>query len=181
MRNSVKLVFILALVVAMVFAFAACGGEGGGDTDNGSVKGDIINAGNVSALCPSGWINAPQYDILAEDKNTIYPNMLYFYKSNESVENYASYPFVCIILDSINGVFEEVKGGYDNVIDLDPIEINGATWTGFIGDRWVGETSALLLSSDQRCWVEVDLTDHDGTALTLEDADVLAILESVTY
>ena len=183
MRNSFKLVLILALMVAMVFAFAACGE--GGSSDNGGasgdVKGDVIDAGNVSAICPSGWMNVPVNDLWSDDPEATDPDALRFYKGAKSDMDLFSTPSVGITYYDENTTLLDVKDWYDNVVDLDPIEINGVTWTGFTGEFLEGYPSATLTSDDGRCQVTVDLHDYDGKVLTLDDAEVLAILGSITY
>lgn len=110
MKKIIKGVSVLAAVFALGLSLVACnngngGGNGGGDNggEAASVKGEVVDTGKFSALCPEGFLNIPQSDVFGEpDEDGNYPlneEMVQFSYGAEDVFDAISKPSVTISLE----------------------------------------------------------------------------------
>jgi len=67
------LVFMLVIVMSLTL-FVGCGGDNSGDNNDGTIKGEIYDAGNVSAFVPEGWKAFPVMDVFAEEEDATDPD-----------------------------------------------------------------------------------------------------------
>ncbi len=179
-----KKLFTLIMALLIALSFAACGNSGNGGqpaAEPAEVKGETYDAGNVSALVPEGWKAFGIADIWAEEEGALDPNSVQIAKgATEDYELYSKPSVLINYYDAETDMMVIDKELYDEGKDLEPQEIGGRTWNGFTAKSldtpmtvlWTGEAG-----SDQfqvTVWTDMG----DGT-ITLEDADVQAIIASV--
>ena len=87
--------FMMAMVLCMSM-LAACGGSEGEAAD-GEIKGDVFDAGNVSALVPKGWKAFPVTDAWAEEEGAMDPNQVSICKDGDSEWDLFSKPYISVI------------------------------------------------------------------------------------
>lgn len=183
-----KKLIALLLVVLMVLSLVACGGEDkpeGGKTDEGGnavaeVKGEVYDTGIFKTLIPEGWKAFPVSDMFSEEENATDPEKLQIIKGGETEWDLFSKPYVAINIFPNNSLLTPSKDWYDNAADLEPLAIGGYTWNGFTAES-AGVPMAMLWTEDAKgndIQVTVMLKTTDGE-VTLEDADVRAIIESI--
>lgn len=172
----------MALVMSMVM-LVGCGGGGGAEAGGGDagVKGEVYDAGNVSVFVPEGWLAIPVDDMWAED-GAKDPDQLQLCKGAESEWDILTCPMVQVVyFGPDTDMMKPSSQWYDDPADLEPITAGETTWEGFTATSldkpmailWHGEAGA-----DQyqvTLWLEAD----EGS-ISVEDADVLAILEGIT-
>ena len=174
---------MIAFMMAMVLCLsmlAACGGSEGEAAD-GEIKGDVFDAGNVSALVPKGWKAFPVTDAWAEEEGAMDPNQVSICKDGDSEWDLFSKPYISVIY---YGADEELyppdSSWYDNPVDIEDIKLSNLTWEGYTADSF-GVPMAILWADDgagNEYQANIVLKTDEGE-ISLDDADVLAILESV--
>ncbi|MCL2815732.1 MAG: hypothetical protein FWD23_14135 [Oscillospiraceae bacterium] len=178
------LAFILAAVMfAGLFALAACDGEkkdssGGG----GDITGETHDTGTFSVLVPKGWEVSPFYK-----DGEVEPNTLAVHKGTAMDYMLLAVPMIQFYFFPEGDRFGSNidKAMYDSPADIEPVKIGEYTWTGF---TYMGTKSGtafdvpcVLIWTDAGAhkiqaavWLELG-----ETKITLEDADVQAILSSL--
>ena len=149
-------------------------------TDDGKINGETYDAGNVSALVPNGWKAFPVPDVFAEEPNTINPSALRICKGGETELDIFSKPYV-----QINYYGEDTtlvtpsKGFYNNAVDITPITYGELIWNGFTADS-MGYPVAILWAENGDIQYQLSFClGSSGATISLDDADVQAIIESV--
>lgn len=180
-----KKILVLMLVFVMSLTlFVGCGEdskkENDNNGDNGKINGETYDAGNVSAFVPEGWKAFPVPDVFADEPNTMDPNALRICKGGKTDADIFTKPYV-----QINYYGEDTtlaipsKDFYDNAVDLAPVTYGDLTWNGFTADS-MGTPIAILWAENGD--IQYQLSFFLGTSeetISLEDADVKAIIESV--
>ena len=175
-----KKILVLMLVIIMSLTlFVGCGDDSG-NNGGGTIEGETYNAGNVSALVPEGWKAFPVPDVFADEPNTMDPNALRICKGGETDMDIFTKPYV-----QINYYGEDTtlavpsKDFYDNAVDLAPITCGNLTWNGFTADS-MGTPIAILWAENGDIQYQLSFfLGASGGTISLEDADVKAIIESV--
>ncbi|HZK43064.1 MAG TPA: hypothetical protein VFC73_02135 [Syntrophomonadaceae bacterium] len=171
-----RIVVILVVLMVSILALSGCGQK--------EIKGEIIDAGEVSALCPEGWVNVPVEDFVRtqQEGETVFdPTRLQFDKISKSQENefltlgawIYYYPKETNTEDLFVNSFSLKSEAWG------PKEIGGRTWEGFVGLD-LGERNATIWTEDDdaKFYVRVVLEVGKET-ISLEDADMQAILASI--
>lgn len=177
---------VLAMGLAVVMSFAVLAGCGG--TENGAsgesadvVKGEVYDAGNVSVLVPEGWMAIPVDDIWSEDEEATDPDQIQVCKDAESDIDILLKPYVHVVYyDESTDMMQPSSDWYDDVEELEPITAGDKTWEGFkassiglpFATLWTGEAGGDQFQAT--IWLETD-----ELSISLDDADVMAILESI--
>lgn len=183
------LAVIMAITVCAAF-LAGCGSKdpsNGNDSDQSTeqttteIKGETYDAGSVSALVPEGWKAFPVVDAFSDEENATVPDKLNVCKGGETDLDLFSHPYIQITyFDPGTDMMNLSSSWYDDPVELDPITTGDKTWNGFsaasLGSKltvlWTGE-----IGGDQ---FQVTLwTETDNGTISLEDADVQAILSSI--
>lgn len=171
-----RIAIALAILMVCILALSGCGQK--------EIKGEIIDAGQVSALCPEGWVNVPVEDFVStqqEGESILDPTRLQFDKISKSQENEFLTLGVWIYYYPKETNTENL---FVNSFSLKseawgPKEIDGRTWEGFVGLD-LGERNATIWTEDDNAkfYVRVVL-EVDKEKVSLDDADVQAILASI--
>lgn len=181
---------MIAFIVAMILCMsmlAACGGSNkdaasnDGEAAQEEIKGEVFDAGNVSALVPKGWAAFPVSDIWSDEEGAMDPDQVNICKGGESDWDLLSKPYIAIIYyGEDEELFAPDSSWYDNPTDIDDIKLSNLTWKGFTADS-LGVPMAILWADDgagNEYQANIVLKTDDSE-ISLEDSDVLAILESV--
>lgn len=186
-----KMNMFLFTVVLLTAILAGCsGGSSGGSsgsssggssaTDPANITGETFDGGNVSALVPDGWMGFHGTDYFDEYEEGYNPNVIQICKGAESEWDQLSTPYVMIsYYGPDNPMFEPSKDFYEEGADLEPVTLGDYTWKGFtaksldtpIAILWTGEEG-----SDQ---LQLTICLENGSKISLEDADVQAIIASI--
>lgn len=176
MKKNIVSILVAVLLTAIL---AGCSG-GSSATDPADIRGETFDGGNVSALVPDGWMGFHGVDFLDEYEEGYDPNVIQIYKGAKSELDQFSTPYVMIsYYGPDNPTFEPSKDFYEEGADLEPVTLGDYTWKGFtaksldtpIAILWTGEEG-----SDQ---IQVMICLENGDKISLEDADVQAILASI--
>lgn len=119
-------------------------------------------------------------DLFDEYEEGYDPNVIQIYKGAKSEWDQFSTPYVMIsYYGPDNPMFEPSKDFYEEGADLEPVTLGDYTWKGFtaksldtpIAILWTGEEG-----SDQ---LQLTICLENGSKISLEDADVQAIIASI--
>jgi len=190
-----KKLLCLLLALCMIVAFAACGGGGdnasnnaqettnnsdGGNGGAAEVTGEVFDAGEVKALVPAGWKAFPVEDFWSDEEGVMDPTVIRIIKGGESDMDLFTHPYIQInYYGPDTTLWEPDMEFYDNGVELEPLTTGSHTWQGFTAES-IGTPIAMLWTEEGDIQYQVSVT-LEGSAgkITLEDADVLAILESI--
>ncbi len=148
--------------------------------DTGDVGGELYDAGNVTVLIPDGWKAFPETDVFAEEEGTMNPNVLNVSKGGKTEADLFTKPYV-----RINYFGPDILMGkpdaswYEDVKDIDPFTTGEHEWYGFTCDS-MGTALAIVWCEEGDLQYQASITLGSGKeAISVEDADVRAILASV--
>ncbi len=168
----IKKILPIALCLIFAFSLVACdkGGSGndGGDT---TVKGETIDTGKFSAICPEGWVNSPVKDLFS-DEDVISDTQLQFFKADK-LEDSTMFTAdqVNIYYYDANTIYIDARDFYDNTEDFS-IEVDGLTWSGYTGESF-GYPILVLTNPTETFQVVFTFTAGDMDA---NSPDVKAIV-----
>lgn len=166
---------LLPIILCLVFTFSLVACDKGGSGDGG-VKGEIIDTGKISAICPEGWSNSPVTDLFS-DNDEIDDTRLQFYRTDdiEDLTKLFSADSVNIYYYDEDTIYMDSKDFYDNVEDTS-IQVNGETWEGYTGES-LGVPIATFNNADTTIVVTFAFTSGE---IDVTSDVVTAILESIT-
>lgn len=151
------------------------------DIDITAVKGERITTGNVSALCPDGWKSYPVWDLWAEKENTPDKNILKFNKFAKTEDDQHVTPSIEIRYYGLNSSFiEPGKDRFDDAEDIGPTKIGNRIWKGITGLSWDTKQALIWTEDGDDEFLIAILLEYDGKSISLQDADVQAIIASIT-
>ena len=185
-----KKLFALLLVLAMLLCLVACGDEseslpkdgtsGSEENNDPVVSAETYDTGSFSVLVPAGWKAIPVTDIWAEEEGVLDPTALNICKGGETDWDLFSKPYVRIDYygeDTTMG--KPDKEWYDDGVDLEPFTTGSYEWTGFSATT-LGIPIIVLWTEDGVHQYQITVyTDQDEGKISITDADVQAILESI--
>ncbi len=187
MKNKVlrSLILIGACVVAS--SFAGCSKDEeivNATTEIGDIKGESVDAGVVSALCPDGWMSVSVLDADASQPDTYADNQLCFIKGGSSKNDYQTNAYIDIVYyDADQEIMQiEPKEWYDDVETLSSFTTGSYTWSGYSA-KSLGVPFVYVYAKDDTYTIEAWLyprSDSENSA-SITDTDVLAILQSISF
>lgn len=183
-----KKILALLLVLTLCFSlFVACG-EGGSDKKNDDregtkeeePKGETYSTGAFDVYIPEGWKAFEVYDVFAEEADTVDPNALQIIKGGESSLDVFSKPYIDIrYYGPDTEGYAPYKDLYEDVEDIDPLELDNFTFTGFDCVSF-DYPMTILWADDGVNQVQVTVyTDQADGDIMITDEDVLMIIESI--
>ena len=172
---------ILSILAAVLLTVTLAGCSGGpAVTDPADITGETFGDGNISALVPDGQMGFHGTDYFEEYEEGYDPNVIQIAKGAKSEWDLLSTPYVMIsYFGPDNPMMGPMKELYEESADIEPVTIGDYTWSGFTGKSidtpiailWTGEEG-----SDQ---IQVMICLENGDKISLEDADVQAIIASI--
>lgn len=144
------------------------------------VSGERVSSGNVSALLPDGWKVYPVWDLWAEKENTPDKDKLKFNKFAKSEDDQHVTPGLEIRYYGMNSTFiEPGKDRFDEAKDWGPVDIGGRIWKGITGISWESPQALIWTKDGDDEFLVAILLEYGGKKISLQDADVRAILASI--
>lgn len=174
---------IAAAVLLIMLLAAGCGREKEELVDEYvyrySSVGEIVDKGEIKAVCPKGWTNVDAYDYtVSVDEPADY--IVEFVKGGASVAD--NKPFIRVVRHLTGDAWSvPKKDQFSDVSDVTPITAGTRTWKGFSGSVngqrfvWLSTTSSDGYALEAQLW-----THPEGeVSADINDTDVFKILESV--
>lgn len=150
--------------------------------NSSSGTGDVYDAGKVSAIVPDGWKAFGMTDLYADDATTMDETKIRIAKGAETEMDLYSKPFIEIdyYTPDIDMMTPE-KDFYDNAKDIKAVKIGDRTWNGITGTSLDAPLTVLWTGKAGADQFQVTLwTEMDGSKISLDDADVQSIIESIS-
>ena len=179
---------ILVLVIAIVMCvavFAACGTEapaGEAPAENEAVALEMFDAGNITINVPGGWNAFPVADIFAEEEGATDPGAVMVIKDGTSELDAFTNPYLQVNYYNANEtvMMTPDPSWYDEVEDLEPMEIGGRTWNGFTAVSLDYPIATLWCVEGDDQFQVLIWTEVEGKTISVDDADVQAIIASIS-
>ena len=192
-----KLSYVL-LALALLLSLAACGGKTETPAETGqpsqtsspeaatkpaadaSTKGEFYDTDNFKVLVPDGWKAFPQHDVFNDDPNVMNPNIIQICKGATSDFDLFSKPLITINYAGKNTLLSAPsKGFYDNVEDMNDVTTGDHTWSAFKCES-MGQKMIILFEDQGVIQFQASVGyETSGGSISLDDADVQAILSSI--
>lgn len=179
MKNNLKKVVALLLAFVLCTAMlTACGGkkEDAPKTPE-EVKGTTFDAGEFSVLVPDGWLAFPVSDMFDDYEGEYDPTAVQICKGAESEFDLFTHPYLQINYYPDNTMTVS-KDWYDNVEDIEPMELGSYTWNGFTCTSLDYKTAVLYTEGDVQIQITCTLENGDYK-FSIDDVDVQALLASI--
>lgn len=181
----IKKIVSILLVLVSVLSFAACDGKdnnGGNQTETpGQIKGEVYNTGNFSVLVPEEWKVFTVSDMFSDEEDAVDPDALQISKDAEDEWDLFFKPYIRIdYYGPDTSMVEPSKDWYDNVTDLAPVKTGDYTWTGFTCTSMDYPATILWTEKGGHQFQVIIWNGEDDGSISHEDADVQAILASIT-
>ena len=195
-----KLTYIL-LSLTMLASLAACGSKSNTPTADTqpaaassaeatspektndaapSTTGEFYDTGNFKVLVPGGWKAFPQHDVFNDDPEVMNPNILQIGKGATSDMDLYSKPAITInYAGRSTSMMAPSRGFYENVLDMDDVTTGNHTWSAFSCES-MGQKLYMLFEDQGKIQFQAAVTyETSGGSVSLDDADVQAILASI--
>jgi len=144
-----------------------------------TVPGEIYSTGEFQALVPEGWTAFPIADAFSDD-NTVDTSCVNIIKGGESDMDVFYKPY--IRLDYYGPDTDMLKPSsewYENVEDIDTMQLGEYSWSGFTGTDGYGKMAVLWAEKEDFQYQATICLEIEGKSIGVEDADIQAILASV--
>ena len=174
MRSKFRMLTIMVTTIVMIFVFAGCGNSAK------SVKGETFDGGNIEVFVPEGWKAFHGADVFGDYEEGYDPNTVSIGKGAESELDLFNKPMVHITYSGKDRTLSmPSKELYKDGKDIEDIKTSDHTWRGYTATS-VGYPIAVLFTEDGDEQIQVAVTLENGDEkISLEDADVLVILEGI--
>lgn len=139
------------------------------------MSGKLFSSGILRVLVPTGWncfcgINS---------EGTPSPKKLHIYKDAKTEFDIFSKAGITVCYFGKNDIFLSTKNFYDNVQDLEPFACGNHQWEGYTCTS-LGYPYTMLEAKHDGCVFQVMILMKNGEyEISLNDADVRSILESI--
>lgn len=140
------------------------------------MKSQIYENGVISVCVPSGWKLFKGID--SDGKET--SEKVHIYKNIERNTDVFRKAGITICYYGEDKIYLQTRGFYDNVKDIEPFEMGRYVWYGYTCTS-MGYPYTMLEAKDDGCVLQVMILMKNGEQeISLDDADVKIILESLT-
>lgn len=141
------------------------------------MNGQLYENGILRVFVPSGW---KLFCGIDSDGKTS-PKKLHIYKNAQTEWDIFSKAGITICFYGENEIFLQIRSFYDNVQDMVPFELNGRLWNGYTCTS-SGYPYVMLDAADNGVTFQVMILTKNGEhEISLDDADVKLILESLNH
>ena len=143
--------------------------------------GTVYDTGAMKLTVAPGWKAFPVADVFAEEADATNPNALSVIKGGKSDADTFTKPYIYITYfdPDTYGVAPD-KEFYDDVVDLEPIELENHTYTGFSCTSFGYELSILWLEEGEHQFQVAVYTNQEDGQISLTDEDLLSMLNSLS-
>lgn len=191
-----KIIATFLVPVLCLGAFAACGSsdEGGDkskadgtDAPENSINAEaneaytLYDAGEVTVDVPNGWLAFRNIDVHAEENGALSTRSVTVCKGATSELDMFSKPYVKLDYQGENIYLSRpMRDFYDNVVDLDPVDLGGHTWEAFSCDSMGTPLVILYVDEGDDQFMATICCGTGDDAISLEDEQVKRIIDSYT-
>ncbi len=131
--------------------------------------------GILRVLVPEGWKHF--YGIDSDGKAS--PKKLHIYKDAQTEFDIFSKAGITVIFYGKDEIYVPVKFLYDNVQDLEPFSCGNNLWNGYTCTSFGYPYTMLTSKAGDATFQVMILTQNGENKISLNDADVWAIIESI--
>lgn len=178
MSNKLKRILSVLMVVAVAVGLSACGGE---TSDPSKVKGETHDTGKFSVLVPDGWmVNEVSFGGEVDEYS------VQIFKGAKDEMDMFSTPYMYIrsgMTKDTTGPAIDIAEAYssDTAEQLNALTTGEYTWDAAKADTGSSSYGEMfIVTADEPYKFQVDIaSEKDGKKISLEDADVQAILASL--
>ncbi len=143
-------------------------------------EGKTYNVGEFSVLVPNGWLENPFY-VVGSTSQTPMTNVVSIYKGAPDQNSVYSYPGITItIKKSQSTPIQPNKSSYPEPSDIDPVTIGDVSWVGFKSDNKGYPFTEIVAEYGGYAFQIMIATDRAKGKISIKDADVTAIISSIT-
>ena len=168
MKNVLKAVLVLSLIFS-----AGCGGT--------SVSGETYETEVMSVLVPKGWKAFPYYQAGSQE---VIPGTVAIRKGATDLIDQFKTPGILIAITKGTNKITISKSSFADGEDVEPFQMGKYTWTGIKGTFSLGSTVTPMImvqTISEGYNYRVDfILEGSGKKISMDDADVKAIIESIT-
>lgn len=176
-KNMKKKFMMIIMTLLLSLGLAACGGSGGSTS---SVKGTTFDAGKFEVFVPDGWKAFHGADFFGDYEEGYDPHVVNIGKGIEEEYELFSYPLANITYSGEdNPLVKPTKDIYENGKDLEDITTGDYTWEVFTADSLSYPVAVLYTEFDDKQIVVNITLENGGEKVSLEDADILALLAGI--
>ncbi len=136
---------------------------------------ELFDNGIIRVLVPTGW--KLFYGIDSECKTSL--KKLHIYKGAKTEFDIFSMAGITICYYSKDDIYVSIKDFYDNVQDISPFVCGNYEWNGYTCTSLGYPYTMLTATSNGETFYVMILTENGEHKISLDDADVLSILESI--
>ena len=177
MRKRIIIVVALACIVMLIIALAYDEFWSDGGRELSEMEGTTYDTGMFSVFIPKGWLGVST--INAHD-DYYDPACYTIYKVEEDeMDDYYNEPFIMINYMDENTQLISPRELYEDVENLNDMTFGSYTYTAFSGMR-EGYQYIILEERDEHADFLILVCTESGKSISLNDADVQAILDSIT-
>lgn len=191
MKKKLTMIVAALLVCLMAFAMTACGGgkSDGGNAGGGSKGGEVVDVGDFTVTVPKGWAKFNSTDPFGEkDANGNYPvktDQCYLVKGGTSDLDVLLKPCVTVTYytDQTVDQQKEALSWFVDEVNEKEYSANGTACSAFetktesILEEGQFDTAFYIFLPAEKGLFSFNFS---GDELTLDDADIKAVVESVS-
>lgn len=174
-------VFIITILVLAFVSLQFAASEEGDYPVEAGVGYTVFDVGELSVAVPEGWMVIPVMDMFGKVPNTPKTNSIKLCKGAVSPFDIMIKPSIEIIFyGSTKGIMPP-KSFYKDVVELDSFMTGDHVWGGFSASALMGKRLVLLWEDTGVFQYQVNIwAEGEDSSVSLHDADVMKILESIT-
>ena len=139
------------------------------------MSGQLFDNGILRVVVPEGWLIF--YGIDSDGKAS--PKKLHIYKGAQTELDIFSKAGITVCFYGKDEIFISIKALYDNICDMEPFECGGHLWNGYTCTSCGYPYTMLHTTHDGITFQVMVLTENGEHKISLNDADVLSIIESI--
>ncbi|MCL2727941.1 MAG: hypothetical protein FWD56_06115 [Bacteroidales bacterium] len=167
---------LFLLVAVGVFMLIGCGGSGSG---GGKVSGEVYTTQEMSVLAPKGWkafsaLKPGTTDEYRDDQVNVHKG------AKVPLDQFNTSGIVINYWEDAKNVMAPPKSWYENVEEIAPFTLGNYQWEGFTGERSDITYGILWTINAEERFQVVAFLKYRGMEISLEDADVKAIIASIS-
>jgi len=141
----------------------------------------LLNVGEFSVVVPNGWMAIPVVNMFGQNSNKPKTNSIKLCKDAVSPFDIMTKPSMEIIFYGNTKGIMPPKSIYKDVVELDSFFTGDHVWGGFSASALMGKKLVLLWEDTGAFQYQVNMwTEGEDSSVSLQDADVIKILESIT-
>ncbi|MBE6612297.1 MAG: hypothetical protein E7632_07380 [Ruminococcaceae bacterium] len=137
---------------------------------------DLFDSGCFRVLVPEGWLAFCGID----SQGRTWPRKVHICKDARIQTDFYTHVSITVCFFGKEDIYISPKMFYDDIADMEPFATGAHTWSGYTCTS-LGYPYTMLEAHEDGCVFQVMILMKNGDyVLSLADADVQSILESIT-